>query len=665
MGRFTLRRRRLLIGLVAGASALTTITATATAPSALAAPGRHVIAGSVPQWLQQARTVGDAPSGNRVGFGVLLKMRDADTAVSTLQGVSDPSGAEYGKWLSSEQFRARFAPTASDITAVRDWLTAQGFRVEKTLPSGMYIEASGTNEQIEKTFATTVKTYSYRGRTVRANASALSFPTGTPAAVTGVVAGVLGVDQGSQLHQPADIEPGPPPGGRYGVQPCSDYYGQKIATDQPAAYGKKQPYVVCGYGPQQYQSAYGESDLLRAGIDGRGVTVAITDAYAAPTILADAQKYNQVHHQPALKSGQFRQITPAADGYDMTDECDAQGWYGEETLDVEAVHAMAPGARIVYVGAKNCVDGLDNAWAETIDSHVADIISNSWGNNTDDIKLLGEDYVQFYNQFALEAALTGITVNFSSGDAGDLTAGGTDLPAKTVGFPADQPYVTSVGGTSVGIGDKGQWLWEHGWQSDYANLVNGAWDGAPGTYSSGGGGGTSFIYPQPFYQKGKVPAADSTYFGGAPMRTVPDISMAGDANTGFRVGQTQEFPDGTYWDQYRIGGTSLSSPLLAGVIAVANQAGHRPLGFVNPLYYRLLRTPALHDITAPGSPLAEVRTNYTNGVDGSAGRQYLLRTVDVQSTTLHSRPGYDTETGVGSPHGPLFFLGALAGSQHH
>jgi subtilase family serine protease len=327
---------------------------------------------------------------------------------------------------------------------------------------------------------------------------------------------------------------------------------------------------------------------------------------------------------------------------------------------------MAPGAKIVYVGATDCSTGLDTAWAETIDNHVADIVSNSWGNATDDVNLLGAATVQFYQQFSMEAALTGITVNFSSGDAGDETSGGANPQNKTVDFPADLPYVTGVGGTSIGIGSHGQYLWEHGWQSSYSNLANGAWSPAPpGTYSSGGGGGTSVLFGQPFYQKGKVPSSISKAFGGKPMRAVPDISMAGDANTGFIVGQTQVFPDGTYWDQYRIGGTSLSSPLLAGMIAVANQFAHHALGFVNPLYYKLLNTPALHDIKAPSSPIAEVRTDFVNGVDASDGLRYRLRTVDVQTTTIHSGPGYDDETGVGSPNGAAFFIGLPLVSGRH
>ncbi|HEY7049062.1 MAG TPA: S53 family peptidase [Jatrophihabitantaceae bacterium] len=639
---------------------MTAAAITAVAQTASATPQPHAVPDSVPKWTSQAHTLGNAATSQQVNFGIVLKLRNAPDAQATLQRISDPDSPSYGRWLTNQQFNARYAPTRSDVVAVRNWLSSQGFTLRKTLPSGMYVEASGTVAQVQKVFKTTVKNYNYRGQTVRSNSTALSFPTSTPATVINAVDGILGVDQGAQIHTHADTLPGPPAGARFGVQPCSDYYGQKVGKDKPKAYGKSQPYAVCGYVPQQYQSAYGESNLLRAGIDGRGETVAITDAFAAPTILEDAQKYNQVHHQPLFKPGQFSQITPPPDGYSNIDECGGNGWYGEETLDVEAVHAMAPGAKIVYVGGSDCLSGLDEAWAETIDNHVADIITNSWTDGIDDINLLGQDYVDFYNQFALEAAMTGITVNFSSGDAGDHTAGGTDLASKTVEFPADVPFVSGIGGTSVGIGKNGNWLWEAGWQTAYSQLTNGAWDPAPpGTYSSGGGGGTSVLFGQPFYQKGRVPSSISEYNGSTPMRAVPDIAMPGDPNTGFLVGETQVFPEGTHWDQYRIGGTSLSSPLMAGVMAVANQFAHRKFGFANPLYYRLIRTPALHDIAAPKKPIAQIRTEYTNGVDATGGIDFKLGTIDVQSSTLHSTKGYDDETGVGTPDGPGFFAGML------
>jgi subtilase family serine protease len=643
------------IGLLASG---TVIGLTAAAGAASAAPqGRHPLDGSTPKWLHQAHDMGASSSAQQMNFGLLLGMRDQAGAMATLKAISDPSSSSYGQWLTNAQFDARYAPAKSSVTAVQDWLRSEGFQVTKTLPSGMYVEASGSVAKVESAFGTSVHNYTYLGKNVHANNSQLSLPSGTPAAVTGAISGVIGIDQGTALKHTADTEPGPPPGARYGVQPCSKYYAQKLASDKPPAYGKHQPYAVCGYTPQQYQAAYGESALLKAGINGRGTTVAITDAYAAPTIYQDAQKYNKVHHQPLFKPGQFSQIVPDPNDFDLIDECGAQGWYGEETLDVEAVHAMAPGAKVVYVGATDCSTGLDTAWAETIDNHVADVITNSWTDGTDDITLLGTDYVEFYEQFSTEAALTGITVNFSSGDDGDHTAGGTDLASKTVEFPADLPLVTGVGGTSVFIGRHGQWLDEHGWQTAYSTLTNGAWTPAPpGTYNSGGGGGTSDLFTQPWYQAGKVPASISQANGSTPMRAVPDIAMPGDPNTGFLVGETQVFPDGTYWDQYRIGGTSLSSPLLAGVVAVANQAHHHPLGFINPLYYKLLGTSALHDIVAPTSPVAQVRTDYTNFLDNSQGKFWRLQTVDVQSSTLHDTPGYDNETGVGTPHGPAFFF---------
>jgi subtilase family serine protease len=647
--------RRVAVGLLAGAAVFGLSVTAGSATAAPAAPqGRHPLTGSTPKWLPFARDMGTTVTTDPVNFGILLGMRDETGALATLKAVSDPSSASYGRYLTNKQFDAAYAPARASVSAVQTWLRDQGFKVTQTLPSGMYVAVSGTVGQVESTFGSKIHNYSYLGKQVYANTSQLSLPAGTPAAVTGAVSGIVGVDQGSELKQAADTLPGPPPGARFGVQPCSAYYGQKVATGQPAVNGKHQPYAVCGYTPSQLQSAYGESSLIKQGIDGRGVTVAITDAYAAPTMLKDAQKYNQVHGQPLFKSGQYSQITPDPDGYDAEDLCGPQGWYGEETLDVEAVHAMAPGAKVIYVGASDCLSGLDLAWANIIDSHFADVVTNSWNDGVDDVSLLGEAYVTFYEQFSTEAAITGITVNFSSGDDGDDSVGGTSLASKTVEFPADLPYVTGVGGSSLFIGSKGQWVGEHGWQTAYSPLTNGKW-GAP-VYNSGGGGGTSQLFTQPWYQQGKVPTSESEYYSKVPMRTVPDIAVDADPNTGMIVGETQVFPDGTYWDQYRIGGTSLASPLLAGMVAVADQAHHKALGFINPLYYSEIGTSALHDIVAP-TKLYQVRTEYVNGVDNKQGKLYKLQNIDVQTTTIHDGPGYDDETGVGTPRGPAFFTG--------
>src|SRR6202012_5988489 len=118
----------------------------------------------------------------------------------------------------------------------------------------------------------------------------------------------------------------------------------------------------------------------------------------------------------------------------------------------------------------------------------------------------------------------------------------------------------------------------------YSQLTGETW--GPAAYSSGGGGGVSQLFPQPFYQAGVVPNSLSVV-NGARMRVLPDVAMEGDPNTGMRVGETQTFPDGVYYDTYRIGGTSLSSPLLSGVVGVANQRDHFDHGFIHPVPYRV------------------------------------------------------------------------------
>lgn len=644
MGVRRLRRPRLVTASVA-ASGVLLLAIGAAASSADAATKPRLLHGTATSWTHKAHDLGKVPTNRRIEFGVVVGMRDKAGADQKLREISTPGSASYGKWLSTAQFKQRYAPSAADVSSVRQWLRSNGFHVDQTFGSGMYVKASGTAAQADKVFGVSLHDYKYKGKTLRGMTQNISLPTGAPA----VIKGVTGLDGTQALKSPGKKLPGPPPGARFGVQPCSKYDGEKIATDKPKAYGQHEPYVICGYTPHQYQSAYGVKGLIDKGVDGRGLTVAITDAYAAPTIFEDTQKYNKVYGLPKFTKGQFSQVLPKT--FNMFKQCGPQGWYGEETLDVQAVHAMAPGAKIVYVGGKNCDKGLDEAWAQTIEQHRADIITNSWGYQGEG---LPASLLTFYDQYALMAALTGITDNFSSGDAGDeVAATGT----KQADAPATDPYVSAIGGTSVGIDKSGNRAWEHGWQNAYSQLsADGkSWTPAPpGEYNSGGGGGTSQVWPQPFYQVGKVPTAISEYFGSTPMRAIPDVSMPGDPNTGFVVGETQVFPEGTHWDTYRIGGTSLSSPLMAGVVAVASQYAGHPLGFTNPLYYQMLGKSAVHDVTHPASPIGRVRTDYANFLDPSDGFKFQLQTIDVQSTTIHSSPGYDDETGVGTPNGLAF-----------
>ena len=152
-----------------------------------------------------------------------------------------------------------------------------------------------------------------------------------------------------------------------------------------------------------------------------------------------------------------------------------------------------------------------------------------------------------------------------------------------------------------------------------------------------------------------------------PYRVVPDISMDADPQSGMLIGLTQTFPNGAYYDQFKEGGTSLSSPLLAGVIADADQAAGTPLGFLNPILYKAYRaTPtAFNDIARPASfhSAAVIRVDYANEVNSSGGFVVSMRAINYQgpetycdatghcmtgSVTLTTRPGFDSMTGLGS-----------------
>ena len=126
---------------------------------------------------------------------------------------------------------------------------------------------------------------------------------------------------------------------------------------------------------------------------------------------------------------------------------------------MEWAHAVAPDANLVYVGAANDAAGLDHALNAAIDGHLANIISNSWGLPE---AWASQGEINSLNDMFKQAAAEGIGVYFASGDNGDLRDA---IGEKSVGFPDSSPWVTSVGGTALGIGRFGQRTWEAGWGS--------------------------------------------------------------------------------------------------------------------------------------------------------------------------------------------------------
>jgi len=665
-------------GLVAAAAfAVATAGVMAASPSVAATPATAALTGSLPTWATAKAAVGAVPSSTTVSVDVYLSSRDPQGLAAYATEVSDPASPEYHEYLTPAQQNARFGPTAAQQSAVRGWLASAGLKVTAT--TEQYVSATGSTAAIHAAFGTSLRNYSVAGHTYYAPQTTAT----VPAALASAVLGVNGLNDApdlakptSQASQPAitrgaaktDAEAGAKPGGGpyIGPTPCSTYYGQSGPnTDLPKAYGGYETDPVCGYLPNQLRDAY---QVDKSGLTGKGVTVAVVDAYASPTIATDAATFDSDNGLAPFgtgKSGTLTQITDPSQ-WNSQDECG--DWTPEESIDVEEVHTMAPGANVLYYGANSCFDqDFIAAEAAIVDSHLATIVSNSWDEDLFDTN--GNESaanIDAFTQVFEQGATEGIGFYFSSGDCSTedpaIVADGLNCDPTSsepqVGFPSSDPWVTAVGGTAIAIGKHNNYEFETSMGDSEAVTTDGTtWSPAlPGTFIFGSGGGTSNYFTQPSYQKGVVPnsLADTLLTGGhaaQPMREVPDVSMEGDLIASTMVGFTQELPDGsTGFAEAGYGGTSVAAPLFAGVQADAQQGqGGWSIGFANPEIYQrysTLGTKAFHVVTDhPGG--ATEALSYDLG-PSSTGEEGLLFTLG-SDYTLHSNGGYSDATGVGSP----------------
>lgn len=654
-----------VVGAAVAAGALT-LGSLATATAAQAANPRKAIAHTHPSWAVAAKRLSSTASGT-VSARVYLAPNHASSLAGAVAAVADPGSSSYRHFRSAASVRAEFAPTSAEVASVRSWLTSSGLsvtRVSAANPAAAFIAVRGSVAAASKAFGVSFATYrGPGGQAARAPEQAAT----APASVAGSVLAVAGLDTAKSQIKPAL----PPPGPNYWVAPpCSTYYGAKYATNKPTAYGKHWPWTTCGYTPAQVRSAYG---VAQSGKTGQGQTVAIVDAYASPTIKADASQFATVTGDQPFTAGQFKQYKAGPYTLAGPNQCDAAGWYGEETLDVEQVHGMAPDANVRYVAGGSCLDSdLAQADALIVNNGLASIVSNSWGEPASYSTISAV----FDSIFQL-GALEGIGFFFSSGDSGYEAPGEDPIsPQRQVDFPTSSPWVTSVGGTSVAIGKSQNYKWETSWGTILDPLAkNGKkWQYTPpGKYPSGyggsGGGGVSTTYTQPSYQAGVVPTslAESLPDGttsSTPMRVIPDVSALADPSTGVLVGQTtlKASGSGYAFALSRIGGTSVACPVFAGIEADAQQAVGGALGFANPAIYYLdthspygSSSPAYNDVTdhplGPGY-LAMVRNNYTDPYTKTGPLLTYLRTLGLNGEgkdRLKAVTGYDDATGVGSP----------------
>lgn len=595
--------------------------------------------GSAPAWADSAHFAGAADPNGDVGFRVYLGWDNAAAAEALAQAVSDPSSPSYGQYLRPAQFRQQFAPSQAEVGAVQSWLKSQGFSIIGTPTNNHFVSAEGSVAQAEAAFGVQFGMYNVNGHSVRSPESDVTIPD----SLASIVSGVVGLDDSAVFVTTDHIvdRNAPPTAGFRNAPPLSTYWAQQVSNyAYPSGFTDVSnpataPWSIVGHTPAEIKGAYG----IPSTYDGAGQTVAIIDAYASPTILQDVNQWSTNRGLPTMNPGQLVQVVPPGI-YNMPNNPvqGPSGWYGEETLDVEAVHGMAPAAKIVFVAAPNNYRDLDEALNHVVDMGLAQIVTNSYGYPTE---LLPRGYVKPLEDTLIQAAAEGIGVYFSSGDNGDETS---RFGAATPDWPAVSPWVTSVGGTSLGVDQNNQRAIETGWGTSTYKCDMTTLACSRQGWLYGAGGGVSQLFAPPSYQAGL----------GFSGRAMPDVAALADPQTGLLIGQTQTFPNGTYYDEYRIGGTSLSSPIFAGIMALLDQKSGHPHGFANPLFYA--NASAFYDVLSVKTAVA--RRNFNNGVDASAGVSDFLRTFDDYSgsPTQHTGPGWDNVTGLGVPNAMFWTL---------
>jgi subtilase family serine protease len=646
----TLSRRKVATATAALALPLLGVAALPSGTASAAAPTLRTVHGNAPSWARSGSLVGHPDASRTLTVRIGLAPRDAAGVASLAAAVSNPASSSYRHYLTPAQYLHRFGPTNAQVAKVRSFLKGAGLRFAGQTPSRQSISATGTVRQLEKAFHVRLGLYRHDGMTLRAPASAAKLP----ASLAPLVVSVGGLTDTSAAVRPNIISAD---GTQVPVQvqtPCSSYYGEKHVAGLPKAYGHTSfPTDICGYGPARERGAYGLAPrALEHPGDGAGVTVAIIDAYASPTMASDAQTYSSRHGLPAFKPGQYSEYPPTQAYYDQT-KCNAAGWAGEESLDVEAVHSMAPGARISYVPTASCNDqdfleAYDTILAPAGDaSHpLATIVSNSYGDSSD---LLPGDLQNQEHQRFLQGATEGVGFYFSSGDNGDAAALNNGQPQPQAS--ANDWAVTAVGGTTLGVTRANGYKFETGWGNDRTYLVKDnktnkeSWLSVPGDFYAGAGGGTSVVWKEPDYQKGIVPDSLANANAGdrGPGRVVPDIAANADPYTGFLIGYSIDEGSGPQYVEGSIGGTSLACPTVAGIMAVAQQrGGGAAIGFANPLLYSL-DSSAFHDVHAPTTADQKALVFYS-----SAAKVTRLVSSNHDSS-LNTSSGYDDVTGRGSP----------------
>lgn len=613
------------------------VAAVATLPATARGSGAEdliAVAGTVPTWVKATAEIAEVPGDQQRTAQVALGLRDPEGAAQLATQVSTPGSPQYGQHLTAEQFTAQFAPTAATVDQVRGWLTSRGLAVTNVAANRHFVSVTGTVDQLEAAFHVDIGVYRHP------DGPRLASPdrdVSVPRPLHDVVTSVIGLDDSGRLVRPAsDLSRVTPGAAAQEEQYCARFWAEANNTEVPQKYpAGSQSNPLCGYTTPQLRAIYGQA----AANTGAGQHVAITGSYNLTTLEADTNRWAAHSGAALLRPGQYR-VVPPPGGYQDNPNCDAPAaWNAEQAMDLQTVHAVAPAANVTWYAGADCTDNYA-ALNRAIADNKASVISNSWGAPGE--VATSPSIRDQVGVMLVQAAIQGQAVLFASGDTGDTT--GTEGKG-TPQFPASHPWATGVGGTTVALGADNRVQFATGWESSGNTLINGQWvpqRDADGPFAGGASGGRSSLYRQPAYQKGVVP---DSYAQGR--RAVPDIGALADAYTGFSIGFTG--PQG--WSYGPSGGTSLASPIVAGLVANAQQ--HHDvtrLGFLNTALYQMRGNEgAITDVTPHQAGLWTPGMGAPGGVTVPSEPGDYLIDFDAKPQSLQSGPGWDPVTGVGTP----------------
>jgi subtilase family serine protease len=549
------------------------------------------------------------------------------------------SSPNFHRWLTPEQYAARFGMSSNDLAKVSSWLQSQGLTVNGVSRNRNEIFFSGSAGQVEYALRTELHRYSFDGEQHMANSSDVSLPD----AFAGEVLGVRGLN---------DFHPKP-------------RFRKPLARFTSNVSGNH--FVI----PADFATLYD----VPSSFDGTGQTIAVVGQTLlnASNSTSDLDAFRSAAGLPATTSTNFKLIQVPGTG--TATAC--TGDQTETDLDLEWTEGIAKNATIKFVYAgngsgTNCNNRTKNvfdALQYSIANKVAPIISISYGNCEAN---LGKSFVLTVQQWAQQANAQGQTISGPAGDEGaaDCDTGTSATHGLAVDVPAAIPEVTGVGGSEF-TGDAAATVtvatgcaaattdWgpsctgtsSAGTALHY--ITEKTWNDPPvkGSSSlSAGGGGASTIFSKPSWQSGTGVPNDGK-------RDVPDIALnASNAHDSYLI-CSQDFFTGTAGvtscaNGFRssstntannnlldgVGGTSAGAPTFAGVLALINQATNsNGLGNVNPMLYALAASSstAFHDITS-GNNNAPCTSGTTNCPAGTT------------SFGFSAGAGYDQVTGLGS-----------------